>query len=163
MPARGCTRDTPADRLAPRQWVPAQVGKGMCPTLGTVGHPPTGRVAPRLRSRRRRGPGAWLYRGRLVDLCRVVVAEVHILLRRLGRQSSTGYGSDCESPGPDESPKIHGSHPSRLEFTRAHIPFQSRRLLTGAPFGASDRLRGKPYIERMWREISIPRSPDPCS
>src|SRR6266481_7002905 len=94
---------------------------------GTVGHPPTGRVAPRLRSRRRRGPGAWLYRGRLADLCRLTVAEVHSALGRLGRESSTGYGSDCESPGPDESPKLHGSLLSIRECYRRRANFVPNR------------------------------------
>ena len=136
-----------------------KLGRGRT-RLGTVGHPPTGRAAPRLRRRRKRGSGAWLYRGRLANLCRLLVAEVHIRPGRLGCQSSTCYGSNCESPGPNESPKPHGLHSSRLERSKMSaysVPIE-KLALTGS-FRATDRLRGKPYVERMGREISIPRSP----
>lgn len=159
MPARGCTRDTSADRLAPHQWVQSQAGKGTYPTGYCRSPAHRSGCSPA-----EEATEAWFRRlalpGRLANLCRLLVAEVHIRPGRLGCQSSTCYGSNCESPGPNESPKPHGLHSSRLERSKMSaysVPIE-KLALTGS-FRASDRLRGKPYVERMGREISIPRSP----
>src|SRR5882672_3173532 len=83
--------------------------------LATVCHAPTGRVTPRLR-------------GRLADLCRLLVTEIHIPLGGLGPPGSACKGSDCENAGPNESPEFHRS---LLRFdqwqVQRQVPFQSRR------------------------------------
>ena len=94
--------------------------------LATVCDAPTGRVGPRLRGRRRRGPGSWLDRGCLADLCRLLVAQVHICLGRRGRPSSACERSDYENTCP-ESPTFHGVPPKPSIANWCNIHMLPRR------------------------------------
>src|SRR6185436_9007332 len=112
--------------------------------LSTVSHPPTGRVAPRLRRRRRGSPGAWRYRSRLADLGRLLVTEVHIPLTWLDGPNSTDKGSDCENAYSDDSPGFHGSLLSFRESYRTNrIICSNRKGMLDGPFVGPGGVRGK--------------------